>query len=43
MFILHRLDGMKHREIAELYGLSVSSVEKHLRKAFAHVMKSVEI
>lgn len=43
MFILHRLDGMKHREIAELYGLSISSVEKYLRKAFAHVMKSIEI
>ncbi len=43
MFILHRFDGMKHREIAEAYGLSVSSVEKYLMKAFAHVMKSIEM
>lgn len=42
MFILHRLDGMKQREIAEAYGLSLSSVEKHLKKAFAHVMKRIE-
>ena len=43
MFILHRLDGMKQRDIAEAYGLSLSSVEKHLKKAFAHIMKRVEI
>ena len=43
MFILHRLDGMKQREIAEAYGLSVSSVEKYLKTAFRHVMKSIDI
>lgn len=43
MFILHRLDGMKQRDIAEAYGLSLSSVEKHLKKAFAHIMKRVDI
>lgn len=43
MFILHRFDGMKHKEIAEAYGLSVSSVEKYLMKAFAHLMKSIDI
>lgn len=33
IFILHRLENLKHREIAELYGLSASSVEKHVIKA----------
>ena len=37
MFILHRLEGMKYRDIAELYGVSVSAVEKHLIKAIAHL------
>jgi len=36
-FILHRLEGMRHAEIAALYGVSVSSVEKYIIKALAHV------
>ena len=36
-FILHRLEGMRHAEIADLYGVSVSSVEKYLIKALAHL------
>ena len=39
VFILHRLEGMKHAEIADLYGVSVSSVEKYIIKALAHVAK----
>lgn len=35
VFILHRLEGMKHAQIAELYGVSVSSVEKYIIKALA--------
>lgn len=38
-FILHRLEGMKHAEIAGLYGVSVSSVEKYVIKALAHLAK----
>lgn len=38
-FILHRLEGMKHAEIAALYGVSVSSVEKYIIKALAHLAK----
>lgn len=38
IFILSRLEGMKYREIADLYGMSVSAVEKHLIQAFAHMM-----
>lgn len=38
-FILHRLEGMRHAEIAGLYGVSVSSVEKYIIKALAHLAK----
>ncbi len=38
IFVLARLERMTYREIAELYGVSVSAVEKHLVKAFAHLM-----
>jgi RNA polymerase sigma-70 factor (ECF subfamily) len=38
-FILHRLEGMKHAEIANLYGVSVSSVEKYIIKALALLAK----
>ena len=39
LFILHRLEGMKHAQIAELYGVSVSSVEKYIIKALALLTK----
>lgn len=39
VFILHRLEGMRHAEIAGLYGVSVSSVEKYIIKALAHLAK----
>jgi RNA polymerase sigma factor (sigma-70 family) len=39
VFILHRLEGMKHAELAALYGVSVSSIEKYIMKALAHVAK----
>ena len=38
-FILHRLEGMKHAEIAHLYGVSVSSVEKYIIKALSLLAK----
>jgi RNA polymerase sigma-70 factor (ECF subfamily) len=38
-FILHRLEGWKHAEIARAYGVSVSSVEKYIIKALAHLMR----
>lgn len=37
IFILFRLEGMKQREIANLYGISPSTVEKHVMKAAAHL------
>lgn len=38
-FILHRLEGMKHAQIAELLGVSVSSVEKYIIKALSLLAK----
>jgi len=33
VFLMHRLDGRKHREIAAALGISQSAVEKHVAKA----------
>jgi len=33
IFLMHRLDGRRHREIAAAYGISCSAVEKHIAKA----------
>ncbi len=33
IFLMHRLDGYKYREIAELEAISISAVEKHIAKA----------
>jgi RNA polymerase sigma-70 factor (ECF subfamily) len=37
VFILARLENMQHREIATMYGVSVSAVEKMMMKAMAHL------
>jgi RNA polymerase sigma factor (sigma-70 family) len=37
IFVLFRLEKMKHRQIAELYGISVSAVEKQVVKATTHL------
>lgn len=39
IFILHRLEKMKQREIAALFNLSVSAVEKHIVRAMVHLSK----
>ena len=33
IFLMHRLDGMKYREIAEHFEISQSAVEKHIARA----------
>lgn len=33
IFLMHRLDGLKYREIAAQRGITVSAVEKHIAKA----------
>jgi RNA polymerase sigma-70 factor (ECF subfamily) len=37
VFLLYRLEGMKHREIAQLFAISVSAVEKHIVRALKHL------
>jgi RNA polymerase sigma-70 factor (ECF subfamily) len=41
IFILHRLDGRKQREIAEQLGISVKTVEKHILRAGRHLLGSL--
>ena len=42
IFVLYRLENMKRRDIAVLYGISVSAVEKHVAKALDHLMARLE-
>jgi RNA polymerase sigma factor (sigma-70 family) len=37
IFILFRLENMKQKDIAQLYGISPSTVEKHVMKAALHL------
>jgi len=39
IFILFRLDGMKQKDIAALYGLGLSTVEKRIMLAMTHLTK----
>jgi RNA polymerase sigma-70 factor (ECF subfamily) len=39
VFLLFRLEGMKQRDIAALYGIGVSTVEKIVMAATLHLAK----
>jgi RNA polymerase sigma-70 factor (ECF subfamily) len=41
IFVLHRLEGYKHREIAAQLGISVSAVEKQMIRAVQHLAKTI--
>jgi RNA polymerase sigma-70 factor (ECF subfamily) len=41
IFVLYRLENVDKRAIAEAYGLALSSVERHLAKAMAHLIARV--
>lgn len=41
IFVLSRLERMKHREIAAIYGMTVSAVEKHVAKAAVLLVRRV--
>jgi len=41
IFLLHRLEGMKHKEIAKVFGLSVSTIEKHIIRALKQISTGV--
>ena len=36
IFLLHKIDGLSHSQVAEKLGVSKSTVEKHVMKALAH-------
>lgn len=42
IFLLYRVDGLRRREIAGRYGISVSMVEKHLAKAVSCIARYLE-
>lgn len=39
MFYLYRFENLKVREIADMYGISTSGVEKHIGKALLHLTR----
>jgi len=39
IFMMYRLEKMKHRDIAALYGITVSAVEKHIAKAGVRLLQ----
>jgi len=41
IFMMFRLEKLKHREIAALYGISASAVEKHIAKAVIHLARTL--
>jgi RNA polymerase sigma-70 factor (ECF subfamily) len=41
IFVLHRLEKMRHKEIANLFGITTSAVEKHIAKATAHLARRI--
>jgi RNA polymerase sigma-70 factor (ECF subfamily) len=38
IFLLKRLDGLRHKAIATQLGISISAVEKHIVRAMEHLM-----
>jgi RNA polymerase sigma factor (sigma-70 family) len=40
IFLMYRLEGTKQREIAELFKISLSTVEKHLGRALKHLAEN---
>ncbi len=42
IFLMHRLDARKYREIAQELGISQSAVEKHIARAMAHLVDWME-
>lgn len=42
VFLMHRIEGMKYREIAARLGITVSAVEKHIAKAALHILDQAE-
>lgn len=41
-FLLHRVDGKKYKEIADLLGISIKAVEKRIHNALLNLRKSID-
>lgn len=41
-FLLHRIEGKKYKEIAEMLGISVKAVEKRIHTALVELRKEIE-
>jgi RNA polymerase sigma-70 factor (ECF subfamily) len=41
-FLLNRVDGLTHAQIAERFGISRKSVERHIQRALLHCMSGLE-
>lgn len=41
IFLLYRLEGMKQAELATLYGMTTSGVQKHILKAMSHLTRQL--
>lgn len=42
VFLMHRVDEMPHRDIAETLNISIATVEYHMTKALAHLAKRLD-
>ncbi len=42
-FLLNRIEGKKHKEIAEMLGISQKAVEKRIYTAFKIIKEKVEL
>jgi RNA polymerase sigma-70 factor (ECF subfamily) len=42
IFLMHRVENIKYREIAQRFGISVSAVEKHVAKAVLFLAEGME-
>lgn len=41
IFLAHRLDGLSYKDVGERFGLGAKGVEWHMRKAIAHLERSL--
>ena len=42
VFLMHRVDELSYREIHELLGISIATVEYHMMKALGQISKVVD-
>lgn len=42
VFVLYHVEGLSHQEIGRQLGMAVSTIEKHMGRANAHILKRVD-